>query len=230
MPITLTGMAFVSFVTVRLLDNGKYGEFRDRTKYLPDLRNPEHRKELLIFLNGWGCRHIAKKYHPKASEELKEWYSRHCNDLPDAEKNLWDLTEQELKSIGRAFDDLASRIIATKKQNGRNVMFGPIAAAKTFFAIRPRALIAWDNDIRETCVGKKGTYKSFLEKTQSVIHDLKAQCARHNIQLENLPLTLNRIDATIPKLIDEYNWITITRGLSPTSEDFHNWDKWSIVA
>jgi hypothetical protein len=229
MSITLAGLSFASFVFLRL-DNGKYDEFQNNTNGLPDLRNPNHRENLLKFLNGWGCRNIAKKYHNLASTEIKEWYEKYNAAIPDTTKNLWELTEKELTSINSAFDDLASRIIATKEQNGRNVTFGPIAAAKMLFAIKPRALIAWDNDIRETCVGKKGTYKSFLEKTQSIIRDLKAQCARHNLQLEDLPLTLNRPDVTIPKLIDEYNWITITRGLSPTSEDFHNWDKWSIVA
>jgi len=229
MSITLAELSFTSFVFPRL-DNGKYVEFQNNTNGLPDICIPDHLKNLLKFLNGWGCRNIAREYHELASNEIKKWYEKYNTAIPDATKNLWELTEEELTSIDSAFDNLAIRIIATKKQNGRNVMFGPIAAAKILFALKPKALIAWDNAIRETCVGKKGTYKFFLEKTQSTIRDLKSQCARHNMQLENLPLTLNRPDATIPKLIDEYNWITITRGLSPTSENFRNWATWSIVA
>jgi hypothetical protein len=229
MSITLAGLSFASFVFPRL-DTGKYDEFQKNTNGLPDLRNPDHRENLLVFLNGWGCRNIAKEYYNLASNEIKEWYEKYHVAIPDTTKNLWELTEKELTSIDSAFDDLASRIIATKKQNGRNVTFGPIAAAKMLFALKPKALIAWDNKIREKYVGKNGPYKNFLEKMQGLILEIRKQCEQHGFKLHEIPLKLNRPDVTIPKLIDEYNWITITNGLSPTSEDFHNWDKWRIVA
>ena len=233
MPITLAELAFSSFVFSQFYDNRKYKELRNKTNDIPDLRNHDHRKELLIFLNGWGCRNIAKKYHPKTSEELKKWYSQYRNALPNKEKNLWDLTELELDSIDCAFKDLANRIIATRRQNRRKVHFGFTAAAKTLFVLRPKALVMWDNNIREKYVKNNGSYKDFLIKMKRLISELEKQCKHYGFSLNKLPKRLNREDTTVPKLIDEYNWITKTepKGLKSdrilTVDNFRQWSDWT---
>jgi hypothetical protein len=231
MPITLSELAFASFVFDRLFDNGKYEEFQKNINGLPDLRNYKHREKLLKFLNGWGCRNIAKKYHPKTSEELKKWYSQYRNDLPNKEKNLWDLTESELGSIDCAFKDLANRIIATRKQNRRRVHFGFTAAAKTLFVLRPKALVMCDKNIRGKYVGKNGSYKDFLREMKRLIGELGKQCKQQGFGLNKLPERLNRKDTTIPKLIDEYNWITKTESKElnpiPIFDNFRQWAEWT---
>jgi hypothetical protein len=224
MNITLAELSFASFV-FRQLDNGSYQDFRNKTNNNPDLSNSGHRENLLLFLKRYGCR---QRYNKDASRLIENWYAQHCGNLPDINMHLWELTSQQLCKIYTAFTALSALPVVIRKKS--IIRLGQIPAAKAIFAIRPKALFAWDNKIRKKYVGKNGSYKDFLEKMRGLIPQIRKQCERQDFKLHELPNKLNKPDITIPKLIDEYNWITITRGLRPTIKDFHNWYKWSIVA
>jgi len=54
--------------------------------------------------------------------------------------------------------------------------------------------------------------------------ELEEQCKKNNFSLEEFPKIIKRPNITIPKLIDEYHWITVTRNFKiPDSKIFKEW-------
>jgi len=211
--ITLGGLAFACYVFDKI-DSGAYGEFLKKTNHSPDLSNKEHCLALLKWLNNWGCR-IARASHERLSKNIKSWYD--SNELFDKDQNLQGLSEEDLTSVEAAYNALV-----------KIRSFGPTSVAKILFAARPKALVAWDDTIREAYVGPNGSYVEFLKKVKSVIGTLKCQCKKYGFELEELPEKLEKPNSTIPKLIDEYNWMTIARGLiPPDGQTLEEWAGWS---
>lgn len=91
---------------------------------------------------------------------------------------------------------------------------GPTGAAKTLFALRPKSLILWDIPMRKYFNnGDSGyAYIKYIKKVNEDINDLIVQCKNNNFSIEELPEKINRPHSTVPKLIDEYHWVTITKG------------------
>ena len=55
-----------------------------------------------------------------------------------------------------------------------------------------------------------------------------AQAARFGIKAGDIPSAVGRPESSIPKLIDEYYWVTITKGCAPaTAKDLERWFGWS---
>jgi len=231
--MTLSELAFACFVYGRLTDyDNSYRLFLEVTEDSPDLSSSEHREALLVWLNQWGCRQFALKYHEQASGEILSWHNEYSPTLFPGERNLWQLTEAELASAGAAYQSLSSRIASYRKRNsGRSpVKFGPTGAAKILFAVRPRALLPWDDSIRKGLGydNSRASYLSFLRSAKSVLEELATSCRRNGFQLADLPRVLDRPLSSVPKLIDEYNWVTITKNYSPPDSDtFQRWATWS---
>ncbi len=72
------------------------------------------------------------------------------------------------------------------------------------------------------------TYKEYLVKVIEEIEELKISCQKNGFKLEDTSVKLNKSYTTIPKLVDEYHWITITRKCKPPdSEILNTWLKWN---
>jgi hypothetical protein len=95
------------------------------------------------------------------------------------------------------------------------VTYGPTGAAKTLFALRPLAIPPWDEPIRLE-LERKGVH-SFRAYLARVAEQLRSLSAEAGVPVQDLPAFIGRPDSTPPKLIDEYNWIVITRGINPTA-------------
>lgn len=231
--MTLSELAFACFLYGRLTDyDNSYRLFLEITNGSPDLSNSEHRKALLKWLNQWRCRQFALEHHEHASGEILSWHNEHSPTLFPRDRNLWQVTEAELASAGAAYESLSSRIASYRTRNGSvvPVSFGPTGAAKILFAIRPRALLPWDDSIRRGLGydDSQASYLSFLERAKSVLEDLATCCQRNGFQLADLPRVLDRPLSTVPKVIDEYYWVTITKNCSPPGSDtFQRWADWS---
>lgn len=227
--MTLGELAFSCFVYRGIYKNDAYGEFMEKTNNNPDLSNSEHRQMLLGWLNRWGIRYLAKASYKKASDQLKLWHEKHGVNLFNKVKNLWDLNDKDLNLVNTAYQGLLECKInyRTKNQKERTISFRATAAAKILSAIRPKALVAWDKAIREKYVGSHGSYVDFLQKLKLVTGELKKECRKYGFELEDFPKKLKRPDSTIPKLIDEYNWITITKNCPlPDKQILQQWIKW----
>jgi len=231
--MTLSELAFACFLYGRLTDyDNSYHLFLEITGGSPDLSNSEHRKALLKWLNQWGCRQFALDHHEHASGEILSWHNEHGPTLFPRDRNLWELSEAELASAGAAYESLSSRIASYRKREGRAVpvSIGPTGAAKILFAIRPRALVPWDDPIRKSLgyENSQVSYLSFLRSVKSVLEGLAEACQRNGFQLADLPRLLQRSHSSVPKLIDEYYWITTTKQCSPPDSDtFRRWANWS---
>jgi len=211
-----------------------YIDFLKATDYQPDLKIYEHRNALLIWLNSWGCRQFAIEYHEKASQEILSWYTKHRADLPGPSRNLWELTESEFASVGLAYESLSKRTasIRTKKNSTYSISIGPTGASKILFAIRPKALVPWDASIRQhhNHGNDLKSYIAYLQLVKRMLEILKTQCQKHGLQLVDLPKIFDRPFSSIPKLIDEYYWVTITNNwTAPSSETLLLWAKWDRV-
>ena len=232
----LSQLAFACYLYGAFTDFDKsFIDFLNATKFSVDLTISEHRNKLLIWLNSWGCRQFAVEYHNQASQEILSWYNEYESNLPEAATNLWELTESEFISVGLAFESLSKHPASMRKKNNStySVSIGATGASKILFAIRPKALIPWDEKIRQhfkryfNCEQDGECYIAYHREVIRMLEKLKKQCKSHGLQFINLPKILNRPNSSIPKLIDEYHWVTITNNcLVPTSETFQLWLKW----
>lgn len=223
-------LAFACFVYRGIYKNDAYGKLMEETQNNLDLSKCEHREKILEWLNDWGIRYLAKACHKKASQQLKRWHENYGVKLFDKDKNLWDLNDKDLNVANEAYQQLLQCKMSyrAKNQKERRISFGDTAAAKILSVIRPNAFVAWDKEIRKEYVGTHGSYAYFLRRIKSEAAGLKKECEKNGFKLEDLPQKLNREDSNIPKLIDECNWITITKECPmPDEQSLRQWADWS---
>jgi len=229
----LPDLAFACFVYGRLSENDtSYQRFLAATTYSPDLRVDAHRKYLLTWLNEWGCRQFAKNYHNLASKNILSWYNQFSDRLPSEETNLWQLDEDQLIKIGAAFESLSDRTASYRTRGAKRyrVSVGSTGAAKILFAIRPKALVPWDEFIRHSLNFDKPrqSYPDFLRMAKQELTTLETSCRMCGFQLADLPVQVSRPNSTVPKLIDEYYWVTLSEGLAPPDpEMLRRWASWA---
>ena len=209
-----------------------YSQFLDSTKPAFDILNHLHRKGLLVWLNKWGCRQFALDFHDQASKNLKTWGQENLNCLPHAKASLLTLTDHDFVNAGILYVGLRDLQASVRKgkEKGYPVTFGPAGAAKTLFALQNQVFPPWDKSIR-MYLGYDDSQESYIEylrwvkiKLQEVVADAKG----HGIAAGEIPKALGRPFYSLPKLIDEYNWVTITNGCKPPRlEDINNWWRWA---
>jgi hypothetical protein len=97
------------------------------------------------------------------------------------------------------------------------VEFGPKGAAKVLFALRPDARPPWDNAIREKhgYDGSRDSYREYLLSVRRSVRFLIEEASKLGIQPSDIPTYAGRPRSSLPKLIDEYNWVLITRAGKP---------------
>jgi hypothetical protein len=228
----LSHLAFACYLYGAFTDFDKsYENFLKVTGYSPDLTISKHRNELLIWLNSWGCRQFSLEYHELASKEILSWYNEHNAALPITSRDLWELSEDEFASLGLAYESLLKRTASLRKLKSGNsiISIGPTGASKILFAIRPKALIPWDDSIRQHngYGSERESYLAYHRHIKKMVGTLKEQCQGYGFQLTDLPKVLNRPYSSVPKLIDEYQWVTISKNCAaPNYETLLTWAKW----
>jgi hypothetical protein len=196
-----------------------------------DLANGEHRTALLTFLNAWGCRGLATDWHWLASAGLESWQRGAREWLAALGGPPWTPDETSRRRLSEVFDELSSSIAAHKVRKGRelSVSFGPTATSKTLFILRPDLFTAWDGAMRSACgyVGDGASYARFTADVHAKIAE-SATCSGGLPFLERLPEVLSRPPyTTLPQLVGEHYWITLTRGVElRSSEEIAEWLSW----
>lgn len=199
-----------------------------------DLSQEDHRLALLGFLNDWGCRNLATKWHWLASEVLDDWYDEVRRSLPLPDDSPNDLNAARLRDLARAFDSLSKRTAAKRRtRNGKlsKVSFGPTASSKCLFALRPHLLPAWDDPMRTEFEHDDGTgasYVEFMKDVHAKIVETEQDWASRGLRLAEFPAKLGRPDfTTVAQLLVEYYWITVTRGVMlPSKATMREWLAW----
>ena len=209
-----------------------YFDFLDKTAGDPDFSNPSHMSALLKWLNSWGCRQFAIDYHELASESILAWAKRWEPRLPDRLATLDRLSHEDIQGAGEAYADLSRRLASRRTREGKasDVRVGPTGAAKIMFAARPRAFPPWDDAIRQKrrYDGSPRSYCDYLVEVREQVQQLCTEGAELGIPAEDIPRQVGRPRSTLPKLIDEYNWVTLARELPPPEPgEIAKWHRWS---
>lgn len=200
--------------------------YRDMREYLGDDPNMGSPRRVLQFLNGWGCR-ISKERFGTLERHLEEWAARWIRQLPQASKDILSLEPDVIGLVGESFDQLLTP------------HFGDTCAAKTLHALRYRALPAWDAYIKQTWLDEGGlpgqtageTYSNFLGRVAEELLELKQDVERLRFSLTDVPELVKHhkesYDISLVKLVDEYYWITITKGYkAPDRDELEQWLGW----
>jgi len=221
--IAVAGLLFNSLTPY----NTSLGDFRSATGDRIDLAIQEHRDALLNWLNDWGCRHLSKDQHQVASKSILDWYQRNCATLFSDKTPLWQLEDQEIETAANAYGCLKDRIGARRSRYGNEskVHIGPTAASKILFAIRPKALMPWDEAMRKAyeCDGGPESYARYLTIMRSITLHIEDLCRGKGFAIDDLPGKIGRSGSTIVELLNEYIWV-ITRGIKlPSSQTLTQW-------
>lgn len=205
----------------------------DKTANNLNFRDTTHMKALLVWLNSWGCRQFAIDYHAQASEFILKWSERWQSRLPPDSVTLDQLSDQDISVAGDAYADLSKCFASRRTRDGKqyDVQVGPTGAAKILFAARPKAFPPWDESIRDHFGfdGSRLSYSEYLRKVREHIKQLRSEADALGIPIETIPQEVGRPRSTLPKLIDEYNWVTATKGfLPPDPSEVAKWQRWSI--
>jgi hypothetical protein len=196
-----------------------YLAFLDKTTGGLDFSKPSHMKALLKWLNSWGCRQFAIAYHDLASESILGWARQWDPRLPDRLVPLDRLSDEDIHRAGEAYADLSGRLASRYTREGKTYdkHVGPTGAAKIMFAARPRAFPPWDDPIRQKrrYDGSQRSYCKYLVEVREQVQQLCTEGAELGISAEDIPCRVGRPRSTLPKLIDEYNWVTLTKGIAP---------------
>jgi hypothetical protein len=177
-----------------------------------DLHLEGHRIALISWLRAWGCRHLRRADTPLTAETLRTWWEAWGPRLPGEQATLNALSQAELTAAGQAYDALRSAPAAARAARGRDVAvaFGDTATAKALFAIRPQALLPWDEQIRVGFGRPAGgaTYVTMLELAAAALDGL---ARRLGAPIGDLPALLGRPESSPPRLVDEYLWVRMSR-------------------
>ena len=187
---------------------------------------------MLVWLNSWGIRHLSRRDHPMASKGLLEWGRRYLDRLPHDDLGLAELPDAALVEASEAYGDLERRRASMRltKSGPIAVTFGPTAAAKVLHALRPKAFPPWDDPIRERLGYDRSpeSYRKFLGSVQEHVRRLEEEAAHLGISATDLPKLMKRPGSSIPKLVDEFYWVTITKECAPPTEDeLERWVSWA---
>lgn len=161
---------------------------------------------LIIWLRSWGCRQFHKANDDDSILGLKNWYDKRQGEFPGKNTSLMKNESPHSKTL---FESLAEVEIP-------KVKVGPVGASKILFALRPHLFVPWDNEICKKLRFKKMNsedYVEYLSFIKEMLQKIVAQCKTKGIETSSIPKSLCRPNSTLPKLIDEYLWITCSKGI-----------------
>ncbi|MER7460413.1 hypothetical protein [Micromonospora sp. NPDC126480] len=187
---------------------------QEQTAPAIDLAVPGHRRATLVWLNAWGCR----LRYPRPGEEdpydsgLAGWWGRWGDRLPPAGTTLVALPEESIPALGAAFADLAGIRVGAGPR-GRSL--GPTAASKLLYALRPAALPPWDEAIARILHGRRDGdgYAAHLRLGREWAARLLAEAGDERALAD----TLGRPERSLVKMLDDYWYLTCTRGVGSAS-------------
>ncbi|WP_018348648.1 hypothetical protein [Longispora albida] len=168
-----------------------------------------HRTALHAWLNAWGCRiRYPREGEPDVfSDGLAAWWDDWSGRLPSPELALADLDDAAISGIGECFAALSAMPAALAK---RPRPLGPTAAAKLFFALRPLAVMPWDEAIALRLHGARDG--AAFAAHQALGRDWAQKVAAEaQVSTAGLPELLGRPERPLTKILDDYCYLVFTR-------------------
>jgi hypothetical protein len=178
-----------------------------------ELEKADHRSALLTWLRQWGCRHLNRASEATSAAALHAWADAWVPLLPAPGHSLADLSADDTVTLAVAYGQLAGTVAGERRlaKGPARVTFGPTAAAKTMYALRPGSCAPWDDPIRHA-LGMAGNDAAYRWYLQLIAQALTKTAGRAGVAAVDLPSLAGRPGSSPPKLIDEYLWMRITRG------------------
>jgi hypothetical protein len=171
-------------------------------------------------------------YHPTASRSLAKWTLHDESALPGLGDRLWDEPRDNvLDAAAEACDGLRSARAALRSRGSKAspVRFGATAAAKALYALRPESFAPWDDAIRRRfgCDGSAASFRAFLVRMQAEIRSLQKEATEFSVAANDIPAALGRPESSLPKLVDEFYWVTVSgRYKLPTPDELQRLARW----
>ncbi|MCW7944237.1 hypothetical protein AAW14_19865 [Streptomyces hygroscopicus] len=180
-------------------------ELRELTAPALEPGDPAHRSALHRWLNSWGCRlPYPREGEPYLlGDHLAAWSEKHL--LPVTP--LPDLTDSDIDAVSRAYEELAGLPV---KSPPRPRTLGPTAAAKALYALRPHTVMPWDAAIATELYGTRDG-AAFARHLRTGRSWARAVLAESGLTADALVADLGRPAVTLPKVLDEHLYVTITR-------------------
>jgi hypothetical protein len=183
--------------------------FAAATAPVVDFTRPEHRNAAHVWLNAWTCR----IRYPRPGEPdvfgagLAAWWDGWRDRLPPPEVAMAELTDDQLARLGDCYAALA----ASPAAQARSVRtFGPTAAAKLLYVLRPNALMPWDEMIATTLHGARDG-AAYVAHQRLGRTWARALLAESGLDEESLCARLGRPGRGLAILLDQYCYLTYTR-------------------
>jgi len=227
-PPGLVDLAIASWVYTT--ENGADPDFWKREDRGFVLSRHDDATWLLGWLNRYGCRQFKKADHARVVRDLVPWWHEFRGSLPERGISLLQLDYDAITRVQRGYDALAE-LRACTRSNGVPATVGPVGAAKLLFALRPRALAPWDNATRERLETDMSvsSYSHYLLHVKDTLSSIAQECRERGFDVAEVPRRLGRSEVTLPKLVDEYYWLTIKRDLhSPEDSTLRQWLQWRV--
>ncbi len=186
-------------------------ELRAATRPALDPSQRDHALALFRWLNRWGCR-IPGTLAPVFVEEIGSWWHTAQPRLPSPREHLADLSDLQVAGIADVARDLAELSLASPDAARRRRLRWT-AAAKILYATRPFAVTAWDAAISQASGGQsRESFERHLRTARTWARELDAEAAGGNI--ESIAAYVGRPDSSVAKLLDEWLYLTLTRGVT----------------
>ena len=146
----------------------------------------------------------------------------------DVKTPLWELEDQEIETAADAYGSLKDRLGASRLRHGNQVRvpIGPTAASKVLFALRPKALMPWDDAMRKSfeCDGSPASYSKYLIEIRNLTLHIGKLCRNKGLQIDDLPKKLGRRNSTVLELVNEYIWVITRDDMKlPSSRTLRQW-------
>lgn len=183
----------------------------------------ERMKRLLIWLNKWGCRTILKDNYDLISENLRDFLERNKAVIEKFRGiSIKNFERDEITKLEGFYDELKYIDAGHNKKKNKRYHIGTTGASKIMHILFPDLCVPWDSNIRRE-FGLKETgedYIKFLEKMKKEVLGLEDSyitfCKKHKVAKRNVNefvrgILNDKTEKSITKMIDEFNWITITK-------------------
>lgn len=178
----------------------------EATKPAIDLSRTDHRAILLRWLNAWGCRiRYPREGEPAPFDTgIAAWWRSWRAALPTV--SLAHLRDCDIDATAAAYAALSGVEVSTGRPRRT---LGPTAAAKTLYALRPRAIMPWDAAIAAR-VHRARDGAAFGRHLRLGRAWAAAVIAESGTGEDMLPGLLGRPAVSLAKILDEYLYVTIT--------------------
>lgn len=174
---------------------------------------PVHRRALHVWLNAWGCRiRYPRPGEPDLFDSgVADWWQRWGDHLPAPGVRLAELGDDTFPALGECYADLAATAVSA---GPRRRSIGSTAATKMLFALRPEALMPWDEAIAKALHG--GRTGADYAAHQRLGRDwARALLAEAGTDEASLGARLGRPGRPLAKMLDDYCYLVFTRGHVP---------------